>query len=200
MTNEMFDILAKAMEIVPKYLNDPKKWDSLVINRREPHTYRAFMYPEEIPGHRICLHRFDACGEDAAFLHPHPWPSAMNIFEGKYRMRIGASVDLSKETKPIIVLDEVLSAGSIYSMTNPLGWHSVQPLTTCWSLMVNGLPWGPDVAHGAAPTTKGKDLDKMADEMLDIHLNYFKRLFSDWSEKVPKTVEERLAAIERRLG
>lgn len=177
-TSDMFSILRKAIDIARVAVADPTDWETLVINRREPHTYRAFIYPKELPGYRICLHRFDPCGESAAFLHPHPWPSAMKIFEGDYRMRIGASADLKKETKPVIVLDEILAGGSVYAMTEPLGWHSVQPLTTCWSLMVNGQPWGTDVAHAAAPTTKGKDLDKMTPVQLDAHMDKFNTLLS----------------------
>lgn len=161
------------------YINPPPKgfahrsnFDSLVINRRKPHTYRAFCYPDipELKGTRICLHRFEPCSEDEAFLHPHPWPSAMMILKGQYRMRVGCSPDMA--SKPVMVMDTVLSAGSVYVMEEPKGWHSVQPITTCWSIMVNGQPWG-DKAHEEAPTTKGKDLQKMTPDELNEHLMKF---------------------------
>ena len=176
--NQMTQKLSDALTLVPSRLDDRTCWDSLLINRRKPHTYRAFMLPEFGPleGYRICLHRFDPCEESDAFLHPHPWPSAMLVLEGHYRMKIGASASLERDSKPIIVLDEILSAGSSYCMDEPRAWHSVQPLTTCWSLMVNGKPWD---AHAAAPTTKGKNLDKLNCEQLKEHLSKFKELLGN---------------------
>lgn len=181
----MIEQLKKAIEIIPHLLSTPEVWQSLIINRRKPHTYRAFLFPEkfssapELDGTRICLHRFEPCEEKDAFLHPHPWPSAMLILSGRYRMRIGASETNQIGNKPIIVLDEILSAGCVYSMTEPRGWHAVQPLTTCYSIMINGQPWAPSDVHGDAPTTKGKDLEKMDHEKLLSHLDMFKILLEN---------------------
>lgn len=174
-------VMMAIMELNAGHIDQPENFDSLIINRRKPFTYRAFWYPQNqsLKGLRVCLHKFDPCEESDAFLHPHPWPSAMAVLEGHYRMKVGASVD--KGSQPIIVSDILLGPGSAYSMPDPMGWHSVQPMETCYSIMVNGKPWG-DEAHSAAPTTKGKDLDKMTPEQLADHLATFKRLLSivDW--------------------
>ena len=58
-------------------------------------------------------------------------------------------------------------------MMSPLGGHSVQPITQCWSIMINGKPWDKKVAHQNAPTTKGKDLEKMSNKHLGDHLTQF---------------------------
>jgi len=58
----------------------PEVWDSLIVNRRKPHTYRASrMYGDW----RICLHRFDHCSEKQAFRHPHPWPGGFFVLGGQ---------------------------------------------------------------------------------------------------------------------
>lgn len=69
-----------------------------------------------------------------------------------------------------------LSAGSKYAMGDPCVSHSVQPLTTCWSVMVNLPTWKESKQHKNAPTTKGKDLEKMSSEELSQHLKKFKDL------------------------
>ena len=102
----------------------------------------------------------------------------MLVLRGHYKMRIGGTSDL-KSPPPETAAEVVLAAGSKYSMMNPLGWHSVQPLTTCWSVMVNGAPWGAQ-AHEAAPTTKGKDLEKMSITDLDKHLGMFDMLLDQY--------------------
>ena len=159
--------IREAVEIALDRLDDLSQWDSLVINRREPFTYRAFTF---VGDDRICLHKFDPCSEDNAFMHPHPWPSEMMVLSGVYEMWVGHSKDL--HSKPDSVIDVTLSAGSIYKMHNELSWHSVRPLTTAYSIMINGLPWKDK--HSKAPTTKGKDLDKFTQEELRSHLDDFR--------------------------
>lgn len=153
-------------------LNDPKKWETLVINRRKPYTDRAWTM---FAGLRICLHRFEECSMQEAFFHPHPWPGAFMVLEGTYRMKVGYAKDLHSEPEKSMTL--VLPKGSVYAMTDPLIWHSVQPLETCYSIMVNSDPWG-SLQHDRASTTKGEDLGRMTDEQLTEHLNKFKELLN----------------------
>ena len=150
------------------YLSDFSRWDSLIVNRRKPHTYRAFTLRPN--GTRICLHRFEPCEQEEAFAHPHPWPAACKVLKGVYRMRIGFSEH--GWTKPDGWMTTDLSEGSTYAMTDEWAFHSVQPLTTCYSLMINHKPF--DCPHELAPTTKGKDLDKMTEQQLWDHLGDFK--------------------------
>lgn len=155
-------------------LTDRSKWDSLIVNRRKPHTYRVFTY---FGNNRICLHRFDPCDRHESFDHPHPWPGAFLLLKGSYRMKIGHSPD--RISPPVPVADFVLHAGSAYEISDPLTWHSVTPLETTYTLMLNGPTWGPEVAHKDVRTTKGKDLDKMPEDELLAHLNIFAELEND---------------------
>ena len=62
------------------------EWDSLIVNRRKPHTYRAFTFDGDL---RICLHRFEPCEASEAFMHPHPWPGAFLVLDGQGGLRPG---------------------------------------------------------------------------------------------------------------
>lgn len=168
----MNDIFVEAMQVLPELLEKREVWDSLIVNRRKPYTYRVFT---KLPsGHRVCLHKFDKCSDHEAFAHPHPWPGAFKILSGAYRMEVGYSVDRESPSNPVI--STIMTAGSYYEITNPLTWHSVIPLEETWTVMVNGEPWTADVAHKDVRTTKGKDLDKMPEEELLAHLTKFKSL------------------------
>jgi hypothetical protein len=179
----MLSQLDDVLKILPPLLDTPERWGSLIINRRRPVTYRAFLMLDDVEGIitpskglRVCLHHFEPCSEKEAFMHPHPWPSAMLVLSGQYRMKIGYTKANTDKSPALIVLDEILAAGSRYSMTEPMGCHAVQPLTHCWSIMINGEPWPEGKVHVMAPTTKGKDLDSMTPEQLKIHLDAFKKI------------------------
>ena len=143
---------------LPELLKSTEGWQSLVINRRKPATYRAFRNLENF---RVCLHRFETCDEQESFFHPHPWEGAFAILKGSYLMNIGYSE--TRESAPREVCKTLMSAGSKYSITNPLTWHSVTPLEECYTVMVNKAPWAPEIAHKEVRTTVGKDLQKMSD-------------------------------------
>lgn len=154
---------------------NPDAWDTLVVNKREPHTYRAFMFWR---GLRVCLHRFDGCSPTTAFYHPHPWPAAFQVLQGEYQMDVVYAPDTRSApptTRPAVTL--VLTEGSRYEMLNPLAWHRVVPLTPhVYSVMVNGPAWPESQVHDDARTTAGQDLDKMSPQELQEHLATFERL------------------------
>ena len=169
----MLEALNDALKIVPSLLNDRSKWDSLIVNRRKPHTYRVHtMLPN---GLRLCLHKFNPCDTHEAFLHPHPWPGAFMILSGSYEMEVGFSPD--RVSLPSHVLKVYLPKGAKYEIICPLTWHSVTPLETTYTIMVNGPAWAADYAHKDVRTTAGKDLDRMPEDELLEHLNIFKKLF-----------------------
>lgn len=129
-------------------------WDSLIINRRKPHTTRVFTQLNE---YRICLHRFEAASKSDCFAHPHGWPSAVLILDGAYWQEIGISKDLHSE--PEWIYEENLQDGSSYSISNNRVWHKVVPYRTTYTIMINGKPF--EEQHDEVRTTKGKDLEKL---------------------------------------
>lgn len=167
----MLDKLIKLEEDLPTLLSEAQ-WDSLIIDRRKPETYRLFT---QIGENRLCLHRFSPCNSDEAFWHPHPWPAAFKILGGSYRMEIRyESLDTSVE-----VLSTIMSAGSYYEITSPFTWHKISPIggLPVYTIMLNG-PNFPN-PHPEVRTTKGKDLGKIPEaEKLKL-LKMFKRVISE---------------------
>lgn len=177
----MLDSLDHALRsTLPGLLKDRSKWDSLIVNRRKPHTYRVFTTLEN--GNRICLHKFNPCDTHEAFAHPHPWPGAFIVLQGAYRMKVG----LSKDRDDVVVqqvAEFVLREHAAYEIVNPLTWHSVVPLTTTYTVMINGAPFPPEVAHTSVRRTGGKDLDKMPEDELVDHLQIFANLVGKYIVK-----------------
>jgi hypothetical protein len=175
----MLKALDNVIEQLPFLMNNRSQWSSLIVNRRKPWTFRAFT-DLTIDGHscRICLHRFEVCDEEESFIHPHPWAGAFLILQGSYLMSVGFSQD--RFSKPESVMKVILAAGSRYTITNPLTWHSVTPLEECYTVMVNAAPWDKEtVAHTQIRTTKGKDLDSMSSDDLDAHFAKFRSLLGN---------------------
>ena len=171
-------MIDKLHELLPVVLEDLQKknydeWDTLVINRRKPHTYRiSKMYGD----YRICLHNFVECEEDEAFAHPHPWPGAFLLLSGEYYHRLARSKNAI--TLPTSYHKQLLRANSMYEITHPLEWHSVQPLVRTMTIMINGKPW--TAQHVETRTTKGKDLEKMERGLVVSHCCVFENLITEY--------------------
>lgn len=169
MINDLIQIMKLQL---PQLLETANNWDSLVINKRKPYTYRVFT---QINNMRLCLHKFDVCNQEESFMHPHPWQGAFSILKGSYRMVLGITKDRNS-TLIQKVSEQILSAGSTYEILDPMVWHSVTPIETCYTIMLNGEPFSPEVAHSQVRTTRGKDLDKLSNKDLITHLSIFKDL------------------------
>ncbi len=175
----MLNQLEETLKILPELLHDPDRWDSLIVNKRKPYTYRVSTKLDN--GLRVCLHKFDKCSDHEAFKHPHPWPGAFIILHGGYRMWLGQSKYTGNDPQDVASLE--LSKYSKYEIVEPSTWHNVIPLETTYTVMVNGEPWASDVVHPRAPATKGKDLDKMPREELLEHLFIFEALTNSHNKR-----------------
>jgi hypothetical protein len=133
------------------------QWDSLVINRRQPITYRLFTRMDDL---RICLHKFKPCDRHESFYHPHPWPAAFVVLSGGYYMRTGRYKDFNSDENDSNV-SVYLRSGSGYEMTDPLLGHSITPVTDTYTIMINGPEY--EKQHIGCRRTKGKDLEKLSD-------------------------------------
>ncbi len=164
--------------IVQEVYNDLRThigWNSLIVNRRKPWTYRVYRQYDDI---RICLHAFDPCSSDESFRHPHPWPGAFLLLKGSYVHTTGFAPDLEQE--PTKWYREILGPHSMYEITDRTQFHSVQPLCRTYTIMANGPAW--DSPHSMTRRTKGKDLDKMNPSELQEHLDEFQSLLGDYLE------------------
>jgi hypothetical protein len=146
---------------LPELLADAAGWKSLNIDYHPPRVQRLY---RDWNGVRVSLHRVWPCAPEDALIHPHPWPSAMRLIAGRYRMWIGYGA--GQQTPPLAALVE-LAAGSSYIMEDPHQWHAVMPIgEPTLSLMVTGQPW-----DRAMPLTPDKTLQPLsagvAGELLD---------------------------------
>lgn len=134
----MLDKLNEAEKILGKLLRE-EQWKSLDVDYHPPHVERLWIQAPS-GNFRIYLHRIHPCKDGEALWHPHPWPSAVKIIEGTYKMGAGRQ-DWRGMTTPPVTTTIVGVAGSSYEMVDADAWHYVQPLEPVLSLMVTGRPW-----------------------------------------------------------
>ena len=171
---QLLEVLDHSIKHLRPMLADRSRWDSLIINRRKPYTYRVFTQLDN--GMRLCLHRFEPCDTHEAFAHPHPWPGAFKILMGEYRMMLGYSCNGREDSNYKETATLILSRGSQYEIIDPLTWHAVIPTQTTYTIMINDEAWDASFAHKDVRTTKGKDLEKMEEPDLIHVLELFDEL------------------------
>ena len=148
-------------------------WDSLVINKRKPHTFRMM---KQIGKYRLCLHKFEPCSDEECFIHPHSWPASFLVLAGSYIQTFSTSNTLSSPPHP--VSREIVGPGHTYEITTPFTWHKIQPLETTYTIMLNGPPF--THYHTKCRFTKGKDLDKMSHVEKNSMMGQFNYLVLTW--------------------
>ncbi len=134
----MLNQLHNMLEIMPSLLNDREGWKSLDVDYHPPRIERLW---RGVGDYRVYLHKIYPCDslEDDALFHPHPWPSAIWIADGRYFMQIGFGSGLKE---PKVFSEIILEKGSTYDMTHRDTWHSVRALEVpCYTVMVTGIPW-----------------------------------------------------------
>ena len=133
----MLDYLHDVEKRLPDLLHDITKWNTLLVLYERPIVERLWMQDGE---NRIYLHRIRPLNKELdehAFLHRHPWPSAIKVLEGSYDMEFGIENNLTTRM--------VMSPGSEYEMLDPSFIHSVAPIIRpTLSLMVTGPRWTED--------------------------------------------------------
>lgn len=127
-------------------------WNSLEVTYEQPRVERLWRQDGD---YRIYLHRIHPCiveqpneedreqlltiqDDSQAFWHAHPWPSAMVVVSGSYKMLVG--------TKNHVCATLTLPRGTCYEMTDPKAYHKVCPQREpSLSIMVTGplyqKPW-----------------------------------------------------------
>ncbi len=156
----MLDVLARLEAELPALLADDARWNSLDINYHPPVVERLWMPWGE---YRVSLHRIHPCAPSDALFHPHPWPSAMRILDGRYEMAIGYGTGT---TAPPIAARIIAGTDVRYEMTDPDAWHYVRPLDRpAMTIMVTGKPWPrptPPVNEPLKPLDDARRIELMA--------------------------------------
>lgn len=132
----MLDLLSIAVSELPALLADAAGWRGMRIDYHHPFVDRAWRPWRDC---RLSIHRIYSCAPGEALLHPHPWPSAIAILDGRYEMAVAYGTGIAR---PPIACRVIATAGSRYEMTDRDSWHSVQPLDApSLSVMLSGPPW-----------------------------------------------------------
>ena len=125
-------------KLIIDLLSKPAEWNTLLVNYHPPIVERCWA---QIGNYRIYLHFIHKCESQDALFHPHPWPSAMHVLNGKYEMSLGFGPGIVEPEKMCTILLE--NGGAYYDMTHIDGWHSVRPVDgVCATVMLVGKPWG----------------------------------------------------------
>jgi hypothetical protein len=188
----LIDLLKGVDENIGFLLDNPANWNSLDIDYYPPRVERLWTPYNE---GRLCLHIIHKCEEGEALYHPHPWPSAMKVLSGVYKM--GLACEIGVDDRPLwskvsgtdttpdgliykkgIKLREIatidLHPGSYYEMPDKLGWHYVQPLTdVAYTLMYIGKPFE-EKSDGAQKADK--ELKRFSKERIKEILLEFKKI------------------------
>lgn len=164
----MLDKLYYIQSILGTLLNSGTEWNTLDINYEKPHVQRVWQTVGEF---RVNLHRIFPCYAHESFFHPHPWPSALKIEEGRYEMNVGYGIGLEPDARYLTTL--ILPAGSYYEMTHYNAWHSVRPLDgPVMSVMITGKPWKREM-----PKSNNIQLSCLTNETRDEILNFFRKRY-----------------------
>lgn len=130
-------LLERALHELPALLASTEGWHGMHIDYLPPHVDRAWRPWREC---RLSIHRiYPVAQGGSAFLHPHPWPSAMKILDGRYEMALGYGAGI---VTPPVAAQLVMTAGASYAMTDRDAWHDVRPIAgPAITVMLSGVPW-----------------------------------------------------------
>lgn len=167
----MMDVLARVEGQLWDLMKGPAAdWNSLDVDYEPPRVERLWRPFED--QYRIYLHRIHPC--EKALMHPHPWPSVIKVYSGKYEM--GLNYHGPDETLATFIL----TVGSVYVMDDPKGWHYVKPLEKpSLSLMITGKPYEPQV-YNHDNFGKHRDLKPLSDETKVDLLEQFRVAHRTW--------------------
>jgi hypothetical protein len=156
----MLDVLYAVERELPALLEHDGGWQGLFIDYHPPAVERLW---RPWGAYRVSLHRIFPCPEGMALFHPHPWPSAMRVLDGRYEMAVGFGPGL---TPPPVAARLLMGGDFAYEMTHPDAWHYVRPLDApTFSLMVTGPPWSrpaPRSDRPLSPLTPKQTADLLA--------------------------------------
>jgi hypothetical protein len=146
----MLDELRRLQKRLSILIADPSTvWSTLDVLYEQPRVERAWT---QVGENRLLLHRVHPC--EQPYYHPHPWPSAVILLDGRQIMTVGYGPP--EGPPPPVAATLHLEAGTGYEMLDPAGWHSVSPQgEPSLSLMLTGAPW-----ETSRPTTHQKAVNR----------------------------------------
>jgi hypothetical protein len=142
-----------------------EEWDSLLINKRDPITYRLSIQRDK----RYCLHYMKS---GISKPHPHKYNVRVKILAGRYKHHLfyDDGVNLNK------ISHENLHQGSSYEIRYPNVYHQieVEPLAASYSVMINDYDFS--VPNRGCISTQNNQLGPIPEkEKLEL-IEEFKRI------------------------
>ena len=145
-------VLQRYEQELPTLLQDPKNWQSLMIDYDQPIVWRLWRQVDD--EHRLMLHRIEPT--DKPLTHQHFWPSGVHLLSGIQKMRVGRTPSMF----PTATL--YLPPGTYYEMLDPDGWHDVAPQgDPSWSTMITGIPWKQGKKFDLKPLTDAQQTEML---------------------------------------
>lgn len=163
----MLDILYQTeLNVVSLFDNSDKH--SMFIDYHDPFVQRIWIQMDK---YRVNLHKsYPSKSSAHSLFHPHPWESAIRILKGTYEMGIGHS---TTNDTPLIDCKLILGPGSCYEMTEPDGWHYINPINgPVYSLMVTG-----DKFERQMPVEPNKKFRELTEDEMNDMLNVLKKYY-----------------------
>ena len=93
----MLSVLDDVLKSLPAMLDDPAAWDSLIVNRRKPTTYRVFRYLDRRNARQPAQVR--PVRPTRGVSAPAPVARRIALLEGAYRMWVGFTPDLESANR-----------------------------------------------------------------------------------------------------
>lgn len=115
----MIKELQKILPLIPSFLEDTSKWDSLLIDKYPPVIHRLSLKLSE--DRILLLHKLFNTKKQHAYMHSHSWPFACKVIQGGYEMGVGFSTDRNKPPKSIFT--SFIKPGDVYEILSPDLWH-----------------------------------------------------------------------------
>jgi hypothetical protein len=161
-TGMLAELLRLKRQLPDLIANPETVWNTLEVLYEPPRVERVWTQIEE---NRLFLHRIYPCKQ--GYYHPHPWPSAVTIIQGRQIMTVGVG-DPRGEPPPVSTTIH-LAAKSSYEMLDPRGWHAVMPQDEpSLSLMLTGRPWSTETAPHPLRAANKPLTDEVRDELLRV--------------------------------
>jgi hypothetical protein len=127
----MLDLLHAAERDLPELLASSDGWRSFKLEHHPPVVERMLRSYRD---GKLFLHRIHP--SDAAIRHPHPWPSALRLVDGRYELELGCGATVAARL--------IATAPFEYEMIDADAWHAVRPIgAPALTIMVTGPRWQP---------------------------------------------------------
>ena len=151
--------------------------DSVLINKKDPITYRLFHTWET--GKRVCLHKML---RGSVPPHPHKYNVRVLILSGRYKHEICYPIISPNQTYIDRVYSETCISGSQYHIDRSNTHHSLEILNPTYSIMFNDYNF--NESHPSCKTVEGKGFKEIPEGEKYVLEREFQELIEEYIERM----------------